>query len=875
MVVDLTNSDDDEDYYRKRSNDSNNDSDSDIDDDNDNDNDDSAPVVSTFIALCHATIVGIRYYSGTAHPGEFVLLQREPHNPYDSNAIRIDNLQGEKVGHIKREQAAILAKFMDQYGSNNNNNNKNNNNNNNNNSSSNVILSLEGIISNYGNAYTLPLTIEFFVQTSSAATTEEDERDFERQAKALATKLQRSFRGQCAFTNHFIPPQATDDENVDDENGTVPTIESTRMNWSKQANELDAMFEEQSNQQLKNLPAITMPTALKTELFPYQQQGLQWLVHHDKTEKMPFYEQKKEKNGTIWHCSITNASQPNKPKAFRGGMLCDEQGLGKTLQMIGLMLANPPLVAGNGETKATANLIVCPVSVMSNWEQQMQHHTQDEDAQLFRIGFYQGSSRTNLLPKIASGEINVVLVSYHTLASEYTKVFGKPTNGNTKIDDCKPTATKKSKMTNYSIFHYDFHRIILDEAHTIRSTRSRFFHACSQISARSKWALTGTPFVNKPDDVYALLAFVGVEPLSDKQIYQRAITKPMQNGNDTGMACLRLAMAHVALRRSKATAKIKLAQKTVHLTKVSFEENSSHKTLYDALFGTVRVAFQAVLKGGDQQILQNYSSIFEKLLRLRQACCSAKLVPLERRLRTIEMWKELQQRSGDKSRPQLTAEEGLALLEKLKGAFVQDVGDALPECAVCLTEMEESQCIILRTCSHVYCEECIDRICSNRNPNCPLCRRPFIKSDIVKRDMASSAATKPQYSANNKRDVAMDNESIGTSPKIKALLQTIKTSMKADEKGVIFSQFTSFLDLIEEALKGEGHSFTRLDGSMAAHKRVEAIKRFSTEEATPRFILCSLHAAGTGLNLTRGSVAFMVSFLEVISITCVVAFNYI
>lgn len=41
---------------------------------------------------------------------------REPHNPYDSNAIRVDNLHHEKIGHIKRETAAMLAPLMDRYG---------------------------------------------------------------------------------------------------------------------------------------------------------------------------------------------------------------------------------------------------------------------------------------------------------------------------------------------------------------------------------------------------------------------------------------------------------------------------------------------------------------------------------------------------------------------------------------------------------------------------------------------------------------------------------------------------------------------------------------------------------------------------------------
>ncbi|GAA3299278.1 hypothetical protein GCM10020218_088610 [Dactylosporangium vinaceum] len=45
-------------------------------------------------------IVGVRYYRGQATIGEHVLLKREPHNQYDRNAIRVDNVMGAQVGHI-------------------------------------------------------------------------------------------------------------------------------------------------------------------------------------------------------------------------------------------------------------------------------------------------------------------------------------------------------------------------------------------------------------------------------------------------------------------------------------------------------------------------------------------------------------------------------------------------------------------------------------------------------------------------------------------------------------------------------------------------------------------------------------------------------
>lgn len=42
-----------------------------------------------------------------------VSLQREPNNPYDKNAIKVNNVNGDQVGHLKRNLAAALAFLMD------------------------------------------------------------------------------------------------------------------------------------------------------------------------------------------------------------------------------------------------------------------------------------------------------------------------------------------------------------------------------------------------------------------------------------------------------------------------------------------------------------------------------------------------------------------------------------------------------------------------------------------------------------------------------------------------------------------------------------------------------------------------------------------
>jgi SNF2 family DNA or RNA helicase len=205
---------------------------------------------------------------------------------------------------------------------------------------------------------------------------------------------------------------------------------------------------------------------------------------------------------------------------------------------------------------------------------------------------------------------------------------------------------------------------------------------------------------------------------------------------------------------------------------------------------------------------------------------------------------------GSKGRMKLSVEEGLALLEKLKGVISEEA-DSLPECGICLMEMEEADLTVLAKCSHVFCKLCIQQVLSKSGRKCPYCRSSFDECEIV--DMAQATKASSEKICEEK---PADNI-FGTPPKILALLQAIE-SMKKDEKGVIFSQFTSHLNVIGQAMTAAGHSFLRIDGSVPAPKRISTISSFNSNDAgAPRFILCSLLASGTGINLTRANWCFM------------------
>jgi SNF2 family DNA or RNA helicase len=279
----------------------------------------------------------------------------------------------------------------------------------------------------------------------------------------------------------------------------------------------------------------------------------------------------------------------------------------------------------------------------------------------------------------------------------------------------------------------------------------------------------------KSDDTFALLTFLGVDSISDAAVFREKITKPIKAGKGVGLSRLRCALAQVTLRRTKQTTDIQLVAREKKLVKINFPEGS-HKQVHDALFTSSKAVFDALGKGdAEKMTFKTHGKMFEQLLRIRQACCSGELVPIDRRNSALQVARHLKLKGN--SGP-LDSTSANALLERLTGDAAVDAG---------------------------------------------------------------AATTAP----------------MGTPPKVEAMLKLIG-DMAPDEKGVVFSQFVSFLDIIQHHLEANGHSTTRLTGSMNAKQRIESMELFEKQDTTKaRFVLCQIKAAGQGINLDRANVVFM------------------
>jgi len=221
-------------------------------------------------------IVGIRYYNGVAHPGEFVQLVREPRNPYDSNAIRVDNMTGEKVGHIKRAVAAALAPVVDALSS----------------------IKIDGTIPSRGSSYTMPCMIDIYGKDASD--------------QVQVQGLLKRHRQRWDMVNLGTGKAAA----------SVVEVSKKAMDWKASQKNLDDMFEQLSKDQLAHLPQIDMPSTLTQTLFDHQVQGIRWLYHRETCDQqVPFYKLIKEGGKSVWFSEITHSSQANAPEPVKGSIL--------------------------------------------------------------------------------------------------------------------------------------------------------------------------------------------------------------------------------------------------------------------------------------------------------------------------------------------------------------------------------------------------------------------------------------------------------------------------------------------------------------------------------------------------------------------------
>ena len=157
-----------------------------------------------------------------------------------------------------------------------------------------------------------------------------------------------------------------------------------------------------------------------------------------------------QKRGVRWLLNIE--------RKWNGGLLADEMGLGKTIQMISIMIANP----------LSLNLIVCPASLLRQWESEI-------------LKFAPSIVVNPDIENIDMSKQNIFIISYNKL----------------------------NRPNKYSTLKYN--RLICDEAHYFRNSKSKTFKKLNNIKSKIRWAITGTPMQNYKKDLVSMFKFIRKE----------------------------------------------------------------------------------------------------------------------------------------------------------------------------------------------------------------------------------------------------------------------------------------------------------------------------------------------------------------------------
>ncbi|KAF2020896.1 hypothetical protein BU24DRAFT_416559 [Aaosphaeria arxii CBS 175.79] len=115
----------------------------------------------------------------------------------------------------------------------------------------------------------------------------------------------------------------------------------------------------------------------------------------------------------------------------------------------------------------------------------------------------------------------------------------------------------------------------------------------------------------------------------------------------------------------------------------------------------------------------------------------------------------------------------------------------------------------------------------------------------------SDSESESEDTETGQSDIEYNASDITPSTKIRQLLSILEKDTP-EHKVIVFSQFTSMLDLIEPFLRRNGYNFTRYDGSMRNDLREASLHKLRNDKRT-RVLLCSLKCGSLGLNLTAAS----------------------
>jgi SNF2 family DNA or RNA helicase len=303
-----------------------------------------------------------------------------------------------------------------------------------------------------------------------------------------------------------------------------------------------------SGQTESRLEPVPTPASFHGELRPYQERGLAWLSF------------------------LGNLGL--------GAVLADSMGLGKTVQVLGLVASQHEAA---GDAKAGPTLLVCPMSVVGNWEQEAARFTPD-----LSVHVHHGADRLSGEELSAAlGGADLVITTYGLAARDQEELSQVP-----------------------------WARVVCDEAQNIKNAATRQARAVRALPAASRIALTGTPVENRLADLWSIMEFTRPGLLGPAERFRTKFAVPIErNGDEEAAERLRRITGPFILRREKTDKSIISDLPDKLEMKVWCNLTPEQASLYQATVSDMMARIEAADEGIERRGL-----VLATMAKLKQVC---------------------------------------------------------------------------------------------------------------------------------------------------------------------------------------------------------------------------------------------------------------
>ncbi|HVX01353.1 MAG TPA: SNF2-related protein, partial [Candidatus Babeliaceae bacterium] len=337
--------------------------------------------------------------------------------------------------------------------------------------------------------------------------------------------------------------------------------------------ELDEKYDRLRN--FKSIPETDVPKELRDKLRPYQIAGLHWLHYL---------------NSVGW-----------------GGILADDMGLGKTVQALSMLRHYEQ---ENHQLKA---LVVCPTTLIYNWENEIKKFTPS-------LSWYihHGGLRTRQAQDF--DKYNIIITTYGTLRSDIQLLMNV-------------------------LFDY----VILDESQAIKNPSSKVTKAACLLTAKNRLCMSGTPLQNNTFDVYAQMNFLNPGLLGSVEFFRNEFSTPIDKfGEQAQKEHLKKLLYPFILRRTKEQVARDLPEKTETILYCEMED--AQWQVYNYYRNAYRDKIMNAIEG--EGIERSQLTILQGLMKLRQICDSPAILNEEEKypnhsIKLEELTREIEENIGE------------------------------------------------------------------------------------------------------------------------------------------------------------------------------------------------------------------------------------